>query len=89
MSDIWFAIVVMSLVSAAAAIFSVRYLYTEKGQRVTLLFALSICATYFFLRFFASQLYWARIFPSSAAIIYTNLAAIFAGLGAGWGWRLP
>ncbi|SFJ07724.1 cysteine peptidase family C39 domain-containing protein [Planctomicrobium piriforme] len=89
MSDIWTAVVVMSLVSAAAGILSARYLSTAKGQWVMLLLTLSITAVVFFLLFFAGQLFWARIVPSSAAIIYTNLAAVFAGLGAGWGWRLP
>jgi hypothetical protein len=54
-----------------------------------LLLALSIVASLFFLLYLAGQLFWARIVPSSAAIIYTNLAAVFAGLGAGWAWRLP
>ena len=89
MSDIWTAVVVMSCVSAAAAMLSAGYLHTEKGQRVILLLALSIFATFFFLLYSAGQLFWARIVPSSAAIIYTNLAAVFAGLAAGWGWRLP
>ena len=89
MSDIWIAIVVMSGVSAAAAWLSARYLYTEEGQRVILLLTLSISATVFFLLYLSGQLFWTRIVPSSAAIIYTNLASVFAGLGAGWGWRLP
>lgn len=54
-----------------------------------LLLALASLATFFFLLFLAGQLFWARLVPCSAAIIYTNLAAVFAGLGAGWGWRLP
>ncbi len=68
---------------------SVRYLYTETGQRVVLLLALSVFATVFFQLFLAGQLFWARCVPSSAAIIYTNAAAVFAAMGAGWGWRLP
>ena len=54
-----------------------------------LLLALSIVAAIFFLLYFAGQLFWARIVPNSAAIIYTNLAAVFAALGAGWAWRMP
>ena len=45
------------------------YLYTVKGQRVILLLTLSIFAAVFFLLYLASQLFWARIVPSSAAII--------------------
>jgi hypothetical protein len=89
MADIWTAIVVMLFVSAAAATLSARYLSRDKGQSVMLCLALSIVAMIFFLMYLASQLFWARIVPSSAAIIYTNLAAIFAALGAGWAWRLP
>lgn len=89
MLDIWTAVVVMTFVSAGAALVSARFLSTDKGQRVMLLLALSIVASIFFLLFLAGQLFWARVVPSSAAIIYTNLAAVFAGLGAGWGWRLP
>jgi hypothetical protein len=89
MSDIWTAIVIMSCVSAAAALLAGGYLYTARGQTVVLLLALSIFATVFFLLYLSGQLFWARIVPSSAAIIYTNLAAVFAALGAGWSWRLP
>ena len=89
MADIWIAVAVMSFLSLGAAVLSACYLYSEKGQRVMLLLAVSIAATVFFVLYLAGQLFWARIVPSSAAIIYTNLAAVFAGLGAGWAWRLP
>ena len=49
----------------------------------------SVLAMVFFLIYAAGQLFWARIVPSSAAIIYTNFAAILAALAAGWAWRLP
>ena len=89
MPDIWVAVVVMSCISLAAAAVAGGCLHTEKRQRGTALLALSITATFLFLLYFNGQLFWARIVPSSAAIIYTNLAAVFAGLAAGWGWRLP
>jgi MFS family permease len=89
MLDIWTAVAVMTLVAAGAALVSARFLSPDTGQRVMLFLALSIVATIFFLLYFAGQLYWARIVPSSAAIIYTNLAAVFAGLGVGWAWRMP
>jgi MFS family permease len=89
MSDIWTAVVVMTFVSGAAALLSAGYLHTQRGQRVMLMLALSVVATVYFLLYFAGQLFWARIIPSSAAITYSNLAAVFAGLGAGWAWRLP
>jgi hypothetical protein len=89
MQDIWTAVIVMTLVAAGAALVSARFLSTDKGQSVMLLLALSLVATFFFLIYFVGQLFWARIVPSSAAIIYTNLAAVFAGLGTGWAWRMP
>ena len=89
MSDIWTAIFVMSCFAALAAMIAARYLSTQKGQWVMLWLAVSMLATILFLLNLTGQLAWARIVPHSAAIIYTNLAAIFAGLGAGWGWRLP
>lgn len=89
MQDIWVAVGVMIFVAVGAGVVSARFLSTDKGQRVMLLLALSLVATFFFLLYFAGQLFWARIVPFSAAIIYTNLAAVFAGLGAGWAWRMP
>jgi len=79
----------MSCVSAAAALLSGGYLYSAKGQRVILLLTLVVVATVYFLIYASGQLFWARIIPSSASIVYTNLAAVFAGLGAGWAWQLP
>lgn len=79
----------MAGVSAVAGFLSCRYLYSVKGQRVILLLTLSVFATVYFLFYASGQLFWARLVPSSAAIIYTNLASIFAALAAGWAWRLP
>lgn len=89
MLDIWIAIFVMCCISAAAIAVSSCCLYAVKGQLGILLLTIAIFSTFFFLLYLNGQLFWARIVPSSAAIIYTNVAAVFAGLGAGWGWRLP
>ncbi|WP_425618839.1 peptidase C39 [Anatilimnocola sp. NA78] len=89
MTDIWIAIAVMSLLSMGAAIVAARYLSPQTGQSVMLGLALSVAAAIFFLLYGAGQLFWARLVPSSAAIIYTNLAAILAAMAAGWGSRLP
>jgi hypothetical protein len=88
-SDIWTAIGVMSCLSAAGALLSGRYFYSDKGQRVVLLLTLAVFATTYFLFYASGQLFWARLVPDSASIVYTNLAAVFAGLGSGWAWRLP
>jgi MFS family permease len=89
MADIGIAVVVMSLVSAAAAFVAARWLSSATGQRNMLLLALAILAMVCFLQFWAGHLFWARLVPVSAAIVYTNLTAIFAALAAGWAWRMP
>jgi MFS family permease len=89
MADIWLAVAVMTLVAAGAGLIAARFLSTDQGQRVMLLLALAILSTILFLVYLAGQLFWARIVPSSAAIIYTNLAAVTAALAAGWAARLP
>lgn len=89
MADIWIAVAVMVLLSMGAAWLTARYLSPQHGQSVMLWLTLSVVAVIFFCLYWAGQLFWARIVPSSAAIIYTNLAAIFAGLGTGWASRLP
>jgi len=89
MADIWIAVAVMVLLSTGAAWLTARYLSPQQGQSVMLWLTLSVVAVIFFCLYWAGQLFWARIVPNSAAIIYTNLAAIFAGLGTGWAWRLP
>jgi hypothetical protein len=66
-----------------------RYLFSDKGQRVILMLTLSVFAMIYFLLYGSGQLFWARLVPSSASIIYTNFAAVFAGLATGWAWRLP
>lgn len=89
MADIWTAVAIMTLLSAGAAIVSACFLSPQQGQLVMLGLAFSGAAVIFFCLYWAGQLFWARLVPSSAAIIYTNLAAILAGLGTGWAWRLP
>lgn len=61
----------------------------QKSQAAMLVLALSILAMILFLQFFAGQLFWARVVPHSAAIIYTNLGSLLAALAAGAAWRMP
>ncbi|TWU05574.1 cysteine peptidase family C39 domain-containing protein [Stieleria varia] len=88
-TDLLTAIVVMILVSLASGLLTGRYLYSDKGQRTIACLATAVIGMVFFLFYASGQLFWAKIVPSSAAIIYTNLAAVFAALAAGWAWRLP
>ncbi|MCM2373000.1 cysteine peptidase family C39 domain-containing protein [Aporhodopirellula aestuarii] len=89
MTDLWIAILVMVGVSIASGLFAGGYAYASKGQLTILYLSLAIVGMIYFLLYASGQLYWARIVPSSAAIIYTNLAAVFAALAAGWAFRLP
>jgi len=87
--DLWIAIAVMTVLSAAAASLVVTRLYSDVGQGTTLGLAMSAFGMVIFLLYGSGQLFWARVIPVSAAIIYSNLAAIFAAMAAGWAWRLP
>lgn len=73
----------------ASSVFAGGYAYSDKGQRTMACLAIAALAMVLFLLYAAGQLFWARFVPSSAAIIYTNLSAVFAALAAGWAWRLP
>ena len=87
--DLWVAIAVMTVLAAAIAAAVVTRLYSDVGQRTMLGLAASTFAMIIFLLYGSGQLFWARVFPVSAAIIYSNFAAIFAAMAAGWAWRLP
>ncbi|MGB7327306.1 MAG: peptidase C39 [Rubripirellula sp.] len=88
-TDMLIAIAVMVIASVASGLVSGGYAYSDKGQRTIACLAFSVIGMVFYLFYASGQLFWARFVPSSAAIIYTNLAAIFAALAAGWAWRLP
>ncbi|WP_233148644.1 peptidase C39 [Rhodopirellula sp. MGV] len=60
-----------------------------KGQIPMLGIALSSLAMIYFLFYGAGQLLWAKFVPHSAAIIYTNVACLFAAVAAGCAWQLP
>lgn len=79
----------MAGLSIAAGAFAFGVAYSEKGQRVMLCLSLAVLAMIYFLFYATGQLFWARYVSSSAAIVYTNFASIFAGLAAGWAMRLP
>ncbi len=87
--DLWIAIAVMTVLAAAAATIVVTKLYSDAGQLTMLGLAVSAFGMVIFLLYGSGQLFWARLIPVSAAIIYSNLAAIFAAMAAGWAWRLP
>ncbi|TWT53828.1 hypothetical protein Pla22_14610 [Rubripirellula amarantea] len=89
MMDITIAIAVMTCVSIFAGLITANFAYSDKGQWTMLGLAMSVLAMVYFLIYGSGQLIWARFIASSAAIIYTNVAALFAAMAAGWAWRLP
>ncbi len=89
MTDITVAIIAMISLSTVTSLLAGRYFYSTKGQWTMLALAMSVLAMVYFLFYGSGQLIWARLVPSSAAIIYTNISAIFAAMAAAWAWRLP
>jgi len=87
--DLWIAIAVMTVLAAAAAASVVTRLYSDVGQWTMLGLTVSTFGMVIFLLYGSGQLFWARLIPVSAAIIYSNLASIFAAIAAAWAWRLP
>jgi hypothetical protein len=87
--DLWIAIAVMTVLAVTAAALVATRLYSDVGQVTMLGLAMSAFGMVIFLLYGSGQLFWARVIPVSAAIIYSNLAAIFAAMAAGWAWRLP
>ncbi len=89
MNDLLTAIIVMSILCVAAVVLTSTYAYSMKGQRTILCIAITVLAAVYFQFYGSGQLLWAKLIPSSAAIIYTNVASVFAALAAGWALRLP
>ncbi len=87
--DLSIAIAVMLTLSGACVILAGGYAYSDKGQRTMACLAVTVLAMVLFMLYASGQLFWARLIPSSAAVIYTNLSALFAALATGWAWRLP
>jgi hypothetical protein len=87
--DLWIAIAVMTVLASAAGAIVVTRLYCDTGQRTMLGLTVATFGMIIFLLYGSGQLFWARVIPASAAIIYSNFAAIFAAMAAGWAFRLP
>ncbi len=83
------AIAIMAVGCLLAGLTTSQWAYSVKGQRTMLLLTLAVLSAIYFQFYAAGQLFWAEWVSSSAAIIYTNMAAVLAALAAGWAWRLP
>lgn len=93
MQDIWIAAVVMGVFSLLCGLLAAVWLYPRSGQGasgqgIKLCMAVSLLGMFYFQLYASGQLFWARLIPVSAAIIYSNLAAPLAALAAGWSLRL-
>lgn len=87
--DLWIAIAVMTVLAMATAALVVTKLHSESGQGTMLGLTVATFGMVIFLLHGSGQLFWARLIPSSAAIIYSNFSILFAAMAAGWAWRLP
>lgn len=89
MEDLYVAMAVMGLISGLLGWAASRLPRALGGQAPMLALAVCVLGMFYFLLYGNGQLPWARLIPSSAAIIYTNLASPLAALAAGFAWRLP
>lgn len=89
MQDIWIAVAVMVGISLLCGLMAGGWLYPRSGQGVKLCMALSLLGMFYFQLYASGQLFWAKLIPVSAAIVYSNLSAPLAALAAGWSLRLP
>ncbi|KAA5542596.1 peptidase C39 [Roseiconus nitratireducens] len=89
MQDLYLAVLVMAVASAVAGLCTGTWAWSDKGQRVILLMAVAIFSAVIFQFYGAGQLFWATVMPSSAAIIYSNVAPVLIGASAGWATRVP
>ena len=76
--DSGIAIAIMTILAAATAALVATRLYSNADQWTMLGLAVSAFGMVNFLLYGSGQLFWPRVIPVSAAIIYSNLAAAFA-----------
>ncbi|MEZ6076459.1 MAG: peptidase C39 [Pirellulaceae bacterium] len=88
MNDIWIAVGVMSSVSMLSGLLAF-WLHPRGRQGLMLCMAVSILGMFYFQLYASGQLFWARLLPVSAAIIYSNFSAPLAALAAGWAAHMP
>ncbi len=88
MNDILIAAGVMSLVSLLSGLIA-YWLHPRGRQGLMLCMSVTILGMFYFQLYASGQLFWARLIPVSAAIIYSNLSAPLAAMAAGWAAHLP
>ncbi len=88
MNDIWIAVGVMCTVSLLCGLVA-HWIRPDGRQGLMLCMAASVLGMFYFQMYAAGQLFWARLLPVSAAIIYSNMSAPLAALAAGWAAHMP
>ena len=75
MNDIWLAVGIMSSVSMLSGLLAF-WLHPTGRQGLMLCMAVTIFGMFYFQLYASGQLFWARLLPVSAAIIYSNLSPV-------------
>ncbi|MEO8271510.1 MAG: peptidase C39, partial [Aureliella sp.] len=89
MNDIWIATFLMGAVSLLCACLTAFWLFPVGRQGLMGCMAIAIFGMFYFQMYASGQLFWARVLPVSAVIIYSNLSAPLAALAAGWAVHMP
>ncbi len=87
MNDLWIAIAAMTIISAAVGIVTAIF-GPKQRQRQMLWIALTTFGMFAFLLYAAGRLYWAKLIPASAVIVWSNWTPLLAAVAAGVCWQL-
>jgi hypothetical protein len=87
MSDLWTAI--LTMIAISIVLIAVTAAYAPQRRETQMLCLAAILGSAFaFLFYSAGQLYWARLVPHSAVIVWANLTPFLIALAAGICWHL-
>ncbi len=89
MLDLIVAYAVMLTLSLTLGILAATKLCPSTRDSMILWLTLAVVSMFAYALNVAGQLYLARFVNTSAAIVWTNLSPLFAGLAAGWASQLP
>ena len=87
MSDLWFAMFTIGIACITAGI-TFAIFASQQRQTQMLWIALTTFGMFAFLLYAAGRLYWAKLIPNSAVIVWSNWTPILASIAAGVCFRL-
>lgn len=87
MTDLWLAMTTVGIVCIVAGVGS-AWLAPTGRQMQMLWIAVATFSMFAFLLYAAGRLYWARLIPHSAVIVWSNVTPIFAAAASGLCFRL-